>query len=142
MCTDTRGQWNLSCQQGLSRRVGQRCNFDQHLKFIIFPNVNSNTRGEFELWVCMIFCTYLPPHQSNLLFLNGFFALFWRFPSQWCSFELIMCYIGVNNISSNKTVKKHSVTSYPEPANAIKRREWNTGCIFLVLCIGGDLQTS
>lgn len=110
MCTDTRGQWNLSCQQGLSRRVGQRCNFNQHLKLIIFPNVNSNTRGEFELWICMIFCTYIPPKVIYYFWMLSL-LYFDFFPSEWCSFETNMCYTGINNISSSKTVKKHSVTS-------------------------------
>lgn len=81
MCTDTRGQWNLSCQQRLSRRVGQRCNFNQHLKFIRFPNVNSNTHREFELWVSMIFCASIIPLPNHLLFLNAFSALLWLFQS-------------------------------------------------------------
>lgn len=106
-CLDTRGQWNLSCQQGLRWRVGQRCNFNQHLNFIRFPNANSNTHREFELWVTVILCTYitLPPKSSIILECFLFFIL--TFSSE----HLNLCYIGINNISSNQTVKKCNVAS-------------------------------
>lgn len=93
-CVDTRGQWNLSCQQGLCWRVGQRCNFNQHLKFIRFPNVNSNTHREFELWVSMIFCTYITPPKSSIIF-ECFLCFILAFSS-----ELNMCYRGIKSISS------------------------------------------